>query len=132
MSDDEDAVGYKRPPKHSRFKKGQSGNPRGRQPQSKSLDTLMLQELEQKVKLTEGGRTRMVTKRAAIAKRIVSGALNGDPRQLAFIFNYMRERGVAEPFGITLEDQSELTKALEALNVKQRDASDDGETDDGS
>ena len=28
--DEHEAVGYKKPPKHSRFKKGQSGNPSGR------------------------------------------------------------------------------------------------------
>jgi Family of unknown function (DUF5681) len=30
MTSDDSAVGYGRPPVHSRFKKGQSGNPRGR------------------------------------------------------------------------------------------------------
>jgi Family of unknown function (DUF5681) len=30
MTSDESPVGYRRPPVHSRFKKGQSGNPRGR------------------------------------------------------------------------------------------------------
>jgi hypothetical protein len=30
MTSDDSPVGYKRPPAHSRFKKGQSGNPRGR------------------------------------------------------------------------------------------------------
>jgi hypothetical protein len=29
-NDDDDSIGYGKPPKHSRFKKGQSGNPRGR------------------------------------------------------------------------------------------------------
>ena len=30
MTSDDSRVGYKRPPVHSRFQKGQSGNPRGR------------------------------------------------------------------------------------------------------
>jgi hypothetical protein len=30
VADDDDAVGYGKPPKHTRFKPGQSGNPRGR------------------------------------------------------------------------------------------------------
>ncbi|MBD3572826.1 hypothetical protein EJ082_07565 [Brevundimonas diminuta] len=37
--DDDDWVGYRRPPKHTRFKKGQSGNPRGRPVKRPSADT---------------------------------------------------------------------------------------------
>ena len=37
--EDDDRVGYRRPPKHTRFKKGQSGNPRGRPVKRPSADT---------------------------------------------------------------------------------------------
>ena len=39
-------VGYRRPPRHSRFKPGQSGNPRGRPNRSKNINTLMQEELD--------------------------------------------------------------------------------------
>ena len=41
MPDDDYAVGYKKPPLHTRFKKGQSGNPRGRPKGSKNFSTLL-------------------------------------------------------------------------------------------
>jgi hypothetical protein len=34
-------VGYGKPPPHSRFVKGQSGNPRGRPPGAKNMKTLL-------------------------------------------------------------------------------------------
>lgn len=119
MEDEGDKVGYCRPPKAHRWRKGQSGNPEGRRPASKCLDTLMLQELEGKVSLTEGGREKRITKRQAIAKRIINGALKGNIRQLEFLFKYMRELGVADPFGLTTDDKAELNRALEALAAKQ-------------
>lgn len=37
--EDDDRVGYRRPPRHTQFKKGQSGNPRGRPVKRPSADT---------------------------------------------------------------------------------------------
>ena len=42
-------VGYSKPPRHTRFTKGQSGNPQGRPPEAKNLSNLLLQELNQRV-----------------------------------------------------------------------------------
>ena len=41
-----DKVGYKHPPKHTRFKPGQSGNPRGRPKRARSLKAEFLEELK--------------------------------------------------------------------------------------
>ena len=43
--DDDDRVGYRRPPKHTRFKPGQSGNPKGRPKHAPNLKTEFLEEL---------------------------------------------------------------------------------------
>jgi hypothetical protein len=62
MTDDFE-VGYKRPPKHSQFKKGQSGNPRGRPRRTQAewepferMKALMLQEAYRLVEIQEGGK----------------------------------------------------------------------------
>ena len=55
------AANYRKPPMHTRFKKGQSGNPRGRP--AKNLATLLAAALNEKVIVTENGKRRQVTKR---------------------------------------------------------------------
>ena len=45
----EEKVGYGRPPVRTRFKPGQSGNPRGRPKGSKSIDQVLRQALERRV-----------------------------------------------------------------------------------
>ena len=56
-------VGYKKPPLHSRFKKGQSGNPRGRPRGAKNFSSVLNDALNQPVFVTENGRRRKISKR---------------------------------------------------------------------
>ena len=42
-------VGYRKPPKHTRFKPGQSGNLRGRPKGTKNLKTDLMEELGEKI-----------------------------------------------------------------------------------
>ena len=49
------AANYRKPPEHTRFKKGQSGNPRGRP--AKNLPALLAAALNEKVTVTENGKT---------------------------------------------------------------------------
>jgi hypothetical protein len=73
-------VGYRKPPQHSRFRKGQSGNPKGRPRGSKNLATLLDRELDQMVVVREHGRARKITKREASVKQLVNKWAAGDSR----------------------------------------------------
>src|SRR5829696_4062755 len=55
-------VGYKKPPVHTRFQKGKSGNPRGRPKGSANYLTLLRRVLAQKVTISDGGNTRKIPK----------------------------------------------------------------------
>ena len=59
---DDYAVGFRRPPVHSRFKPGQSGNPSGRAKGSKNLKTLFHQVLNENIPLQDGSQSKTVTK----------------------------------------------------------------------
>ena len=48
-------VGYGKPPRNTRFQKGQSGNPSGRAPGNKNLKTLLIDTLNEPVVVTENG-----------------------------------------------------------------------------
>jgi hypothetical protein len=75
-------VGYGKPPRGTGFKKGQSGNPRGRPPLSKNLTTLLNDTLNEPVTITEDDRRRKITKREAVIKPLVNKSASGDPRSL--------------------------------------------------
>src|SRR5919109_55750 len=96
--DDGYKVGYGRPPKHSQFKPGRSGNPKGRPRKSKNVETLITMELEQKVTIKEGGRELRVTKREAIVKQLVNSALKGDPRKLLLMLKYLEKLQEPDPY----------------------------------
>ena len=49
-------VGYRKPPKATQFKQGQSGNPHGRPKGTKNLKTDLIEELGEHITLSEGGK----------------------------------------------------------------------------
>jgi hypothetical protein len=77
---DEDKVGYGKPPKHSRFVKGRSGNPKGRPKEAKNLKTEISKALREKVTIREGERTKKVTKLYALVQSIFAKPFKGDSR----------------------------------------------------
>lgn len=79
-TDDGDRVGYKRPPKASRFKPGQSGNPKGRPKNARNLKTEFLEELSEVIRVREGDREMKISKQRAFVKALVAAAIKGDMR----------------------------------------------------
>ena len=71
-------VGYGRPPKATQFKKGQSGNPRGRPPGAKGLKASLKREMQAKITVSEGKSRMTISKGEAVAKRVIAMALAGD------------------------------------------------------
>jgi Family of unknown function (DUF5681) len=82
-SDRSYAVGYGRPPLHSRFKPGQSGNPKGRPRQSRNLRTIVKKVCEQAMEIREGGRLRRMPTMEVLVRTLVSRGLKGDPKAVA-------------------------------------------------
>ena len=62
------ATGYRRPPMHTRFKPGQSGNPKGRPKGSRGLKTVVQQVLAETVTIREGEKTRRIPMLQAMVK----------------------------------------------------------------
>jgi hypothetical protein len=71
-------VGRGKPPQHTKFVEGQSGNPKGRPKGSKNFKTEALAELNSKVSITENGKRRKITKRGAFLKQVTNKGAAGD------------------------------------------------------
>ncbi|MBT5413549.1 MAG: hypothetical protein HOH66_08330 [Rhodospirillaceae bacterium] len=83
-------VGYARPPRHTQFQPGKSGNPKGRAKGTKNLKTDLAEELRELIPVRErGGRTRKLTKQRAMVKAILNKTLQGDTRSANIILSMM-------------------------------------------
>jgi hypothetical protein len=93
MPDDEDdyEVGYGKTPRHSRFVKGQSGNPRGRPPGAKNMKTLLNKALSEVVVVTENGGRRKLSKREAIVTQLVNRSAKADFRAIQILLGMLRD-----------------------------------------
>ncbi len=76
-------VGYGKPPKAKQFKRGRSGNPKGRPKGSLNLATDLTAELGEHITVREDGRSRKVSKQRALIKSLMAKALQGDVRATA-------------------------------------------------
>ena len=114
-------VGYGKPPRHTRFRKGQSGNPRGRPKESKNLATLLREALNEPVIVAENGGRRRITMREAIIKQLVKRSATADLRATKILLDLVRdiegrsEEGQREPES---EPGSAETRAFTEVDKK--------------
>lgn len=71
-------VGYGNPPIHSRWQKGQSGNPTGARRAEPSLAELIQDELKRGVKVIENGKEKSITVRRFAIRAQAARAAKGD------------------------------------------------------
>src|SRR3954452_17894308 len=88
MNDDDDRVGFRKPPKRTQFKPGQSGNPNGRPKGAKNFATRVAEVLSKPVKITQGKRQKWVRTDVAMLMRMREKGLNGDLRASDRLFGY--------------------------------------------
>lgn len=81
------AVGYGRPPSHSRFQQGRSGNPKGRPKGARNLATDLAEELGEVIEVRENGTVRRISKQRAMLKSLAAQTLKGNARAAAQLFS---------------------------------------------
>jgi len=84
-------VGYGKPPKHSQFQNGKSGNPRGRpkaeQQQFKTVDRIVQDVLLQEVQGQVGGKRQKMLGLEAVVAIQMAKALAGDTRAAKLVLD---------------------------------------------
>lgn len=83
-------VGYGNPPEHTRFKKGQSGNPRGRPKGSQNLPSVLGRILGKPVRVRENGSIKTVTTFEYALSQMAKKAISGDLRAVQQLIRLQR------------------------------------------
>lgn len=80
-------VGYRKPPRHTRFKPGTSGNPRGRPKDAKGLKTIVRETMTAKVPVRTAGGEKKMSRMEAVLHKTVELGMKGNPRALMQIIS---------------------------------------------
>jgi hypothetical protein len=138
---DDYEVGRNRPPRHTQFRKGASGNKKGRPKRSRNLKTDLAEELASGIAIQEDGKRRIVPKQRAMIKRAVAQAIQGDTKAMSSLVSMMMKlmgedvktepnSTLSEPQKLVLDSYRERLKAeiLQEINPERRHR-DDAEED---
>ena len=82
-------VGYGRPPTHTRFQPGQSGNPAGRRKGQPSVQDLMLREAARLMKVKSGNGVETITKHEVVVRQLWKTAMQGDLAAIRMLMTFM-------------------------------------------
>src|SRR5258705_2262497 len=128
-------VGYRKPPRHTQFQKGQSGNPGGRPRRSLAgrLEELALYEAYRTTVVTEDGHAMPMPVIQAVLRRQLESAAGGNVRAqrdiLAMIRDIERARGVAALFEDGGADDA-VVDDDDVVDTDDADANDGDDVDD--
>jgi hypothetical protein len=93
------AIGYGKPPVHTRFKPGETGNPRGKEKGRKGLKAVVESVFQEKVSIRTARGLRKVTKLDALVQKLMNDALRGDARAVTHIVRLAKEAGLTQEAG---------------------------------
>ncbi len=102
--DDDYQVGKGRPPKHTRYKKGQSGNPSGRK-KLPDVAQAAARVLEQKISVTQDGVRKRMPGIDALLSKAFAKALTGDMRAAEFLIKIVANDNARRVDGGQEEDE---------------------------
>lgn len=122
--DANDDVGYKRPPKHTRFQPGQSGNAAGRRKNVRNFKTDLMEELREMIVIRENGRERKISKQRAFIKALVTAAIKSDVRAINAVVACTRNLGAGAEDDTSAGVDTEDLDILEAFVTRERKRND--------
>jgi Family of unknown function (DUF5681) len=89
-------VGYGRPPVSTRFKAGQSGNPKGKPKGRKKMGALLQDVLNERITIREGDKIRKVSRAEAAVRALIQKVLRADARAFATLIALIQQSGEFE------------------------------------
>jgi hypothetical protein len=121
-------VGYGKPPRESRFQRGNSGNPRGRPKGSKNLATIVLRESRRRVRINGSRGSRTVTKLEAAMIQLGNKSAQGDLRATRDFLALVQRSEESATSGGSSNSFTELdNQTIENLRRRMQSIQPDGE-----
>jgi Family of unknown function (DUF5681) len=108
------AVGFAQPPRHTQFRPGKSGNPRGRPKGRRNLQDIVKDVLFEKMEVRIGERTHRMASVSALMRTAMNRALKGDHKFLMAVIAFIRLSGLSDIGGEALAADAD-TSADEAI-----------------
>ncbi|MEC5291824.1 DUF5681 domain-containing protein [Aurantimonas sp. C2-6-R+9] len=96
-------IGYGKPPKAGQFKRGQSGNPRGRRKGAKTLKGALHAVMSERITVHTGKGPKRLTKIEAVVQRVTNGALSGDAAAARLLIAMIQSAGLQSDLGEALD-----------------------------
>jgi hypothetical protein len=98
-------VGYAMPPSDTQFRKGVSGNPKGRPKGTQNVATVLQLVLKERVVIHENGQRKTITKLEAALKQLTNKAASGDLGALKLLVSLARSEEERLPSGDSEKEQ---------------------------
>ena len=111
-------VGYAKPPEHTQFTRGRSGNPRGRPTGSKNIATMMIEELIKTVSIVENGKRMRIAKIRAVVRQALNKAVGCDFKALQQIVSLLRSCDALKRVATT-KTKTTIPKIHEGLSASE-------------
>ena len=109
----EDEKGYGKPPKKHQFKKGVSGNPRGRPKGKTSLLDDLNKIVNQRISVNLNGQTMRLTKRQAYLQRVANDAIAGGASAGRLLFELLKlETEQPDTEGMSARERNKQDQAI--------------------
>jgi hypothetical protein len=117
--DDDGTVGYKRPPRRTQFKPGQSGNPSGKAKGLRSMAAELRDILGEEIAFAADGSIKTMSKQRALASSLINSAIEGDLRATAIVMAHLT-RGAPKTDAVDDEADFSAVEAHERRRVKKK------------
>jgi Family of unknown function (DUF5681) len=122
-NDKDSPVGYGNPPRHTRFKKGVSGNARGRRKGTLNVTTVLQRALQETVVIRRGGKAKRVSKLQAAFQQVADKAASGDLKAAQLLAGWARSaEGREEQPSVATPDFDESDQKVLLSIVKRLEA----------
>jgi hypothetical protein len=121
----DDKTGFKRPPKVTQFKSGQSGNPKGRPKGSRNLKTDLNDLMKKRIVIREDGEARRISRQEAVLLSLFGKAARGDVRASTTLVNMVMKLNPetsdgSRPSDISDSDQDIIDDFLRRHSLSDR------------